>query len=141
MKHAPCAASAFVVLLLLAGCDDSSSGSNSSAARTRAAASALETERTARQRAEEECARVRNDWAEARRQWTTERERLYRELRGLKSELKGEQTRSALGTLLTMTLTAVATAAIFLLARERRVRRTVVAGIRHLLKRRQPDAT
>ena len=138
--------SVLVVLVLVVGCveDDGGSSSTTTHARRRGSQEGqanTEAERAARARAEQEWARLRNDLADARRDWATERERLGRDLRTVRAQLSDEKRKSSLGSLLTIIVTAVATAAIVLLARERRIRIAVVEGIRHALKRRKGYGT
>jgi len=74
--------------------------------------------------------------AEAERELARERAKRERERRDAQAGLKLAERKSTFSSVVAIVVASVATAAIVLVARERRIRSTLAAGLRHLLGRR-----
>jgi hypothetical protein len=111
-----------MVLALLPGCGEDAHEKSDAARRQAQLATQVEAERAARAEAERELAR--------------ERDRRERERRDAQAGLKLAARKSTFSSVVAIVVASVATAAVVLVARERRIRSTLTAGLRHVLRRR-----
>ena len=111
-----------MALVLLPGCGEDAPETTNKARRQAQLAGQIQAERAARAEAERELAR--------------ERTRRERERREAQAGLKLAERKSTFSSVVAIAKAIVATAAVVLVARERRIRSTLTAGLRHLLRRR-----
>jgi len=111
-----------MALVLLPGCGEDAQETNEVTRRQAQLATQVQAERTARTEAERELAR--------------ERARRERERRDAQAGLNLAERKSTFSSVVAIVVASVATAAVVLVARERRIRSTLTAGLRHLLGRR-----